>query len=90
MIQISRDMSSLGQTATTQALPDNSDGIQLTKFAADDILPLEYAPPIGPELVSQDQLPAAWAYKRFRDLDDKESYRRKLLQELTDALAAQG
>lgn len=83
-------MSSLGQTATTQALPDNSDGIQLTKFAADDILPLEYAPPIGPELVSQDQLPAAWAYKRFRDLDDKESYRRKLLQELTDALAAQG
>lgn len=83
-------MSSLGQTATTQTLPDNSDGIQLTKFAADDILPLEYAPPIGPELVSQDQLPAAWAYKRFRDLDDKESYRRKLLQELTDALAAQG
>ncbi|BBX98724.1 hypothetical protein [Mycobacterium lacus] len=81
-------MSSGTHAATTQSPSDNSDGIQLTPFLADDILPLDFAPPIGPELVSEDELPAAWAYKRFTDLDAKESYRAKLLQELTNALEA--
>ncbi|OSC42140.1 hypothetical protein [Mycobacterium decipiens] len=89
-MHISRNISSPGRAATTQSPPDISDGIQLTRFTADDILPLDFAPPIGPELVAADELPAAWAYKRFRDLDDKESYRRTLLQELTNALAARG
>ncbi|SON59439.1 hypothetical protein MSIMFI_00922 [Mycobacterium simulans] len=81
-------MGSRVRAATAQSPSGNSDGIQLTPFIASDILPLDFAPPIGPQLVSKDELPAAWAYKRFSDLDAKESYRRKLLQELANALEA--
>lgn len=76
---------SLMQLGATLSSTDNANGIQLAKFNSDDVLPMNFAPPIGPELVSPEELPAAWAYKRFRDLEEKESYRSTLLAELTKA-----
>ncbi len=42
---------------------------------------LEYAPPIGPELVSWTSCPPPGPTNDSGDSDDKESYRRKLPQE---------
>ncbi|MFE4976390.1 hypothetical protein ACFRAR_30335 [Kitasatospora sp. NPDC056651] len=78
-------MTTYPQETALRPRSERGDGIRLPRFTLQDLPAFDFALPIVPELVAPEEVPAPWAYKRFRDLEAKEAFRTLLLKEIDSA-----